>query len=219
MSPTTRRSPVRVVSPRAEERFAIAVIEQLEGAVFDVVDDGSEDRMLDGLFHAPDGELGALEVTTVGQRPALAAESLAAKSDRTIPGLRWAWIVWFEPGTKMKALRDPLEAALLECERVGVRSPDELPWRSAARRWYEGSTLRAAGTPGTARPGAVDVVPAGDGGRCQTISTASTTGLRTRLQRPCSHRSWRSSMRAAGLCSTCSSGSTSRQCPGRFATR
>lgn len=155
------------VEGRPEERYAAEVLRRVLGVEVAHEDDGSSPGMVDALFEYPDGRLGALEVTTLGDRRAMEREALTAKRDWAVEGAAWAWMVHVGDGVDLRDLAKHLPVLIRECEEIGVTDPRQVRGartQSVAHTWLDGVDVRFHGYPTSRRHGAVDVLPAGSGG-------------------------------------------------------
>lgn len=150
---------------RPEERFAGEVLRRVLGATVTQHDDGSSPRMVDGLFELPDGTLGAVEVTTIGEQAALERESLAAKRDWSVPGSRWSWAVYVGADS-LKDLQRHLATIILDCERRSIANPEHVEHEhpTDAWAWFETSGVRMHGFETLNGPPVIDVIPEAGGG-------------------------------------------------------
>ena len=166
--PNCMRDPVLVGDRvRPEERCAEEVLRRVLGIEITQRDDGSSHRMVDALFHLPDGRDGALEVTTIGEREALEREALAARNDWRVDGSSWAWIIHVGRGVIMRDLERHLSALVLACEQAGAADPRRIPFsqrQNHAFEWFDESDISMHGFRETSSPGAIDVLPDGGGG-------------------------------------------------------
>ncbi len=172
---------------RSEERFAEELLRRALGIVVTQRDDGSAPRMPDALFILPDGTEGALEVTTIGEREALEREAIAAKTDWTVEGSSWAWMVHVGQGVVMRELERHLPTLVLECERQSVRDPRGLPrdgTSAEALAWLASCNVSFHGLPETSRPGSIDVLPDGGGGAVYEHLDELPSWLAERLREP-----------------------------------
>ncbi len=152
---------------RIEERFAEEVLRRVLGVEVTGRDDGSAARMADVLFKLPDGRLGALEVTTIGERDALEREAIAAKMDWHVTGARWAWMIHVGNGVAMRDLKRHLTDLVLTSERSGATDPHLVPYEEQqvdAFHWFAENDVSMHGIPESRRRGAIDVLPDGGGG-------------------------------------------------------
>jgi hypothetical protein len=152
---------------RPEERFAEEVLRRVLGIEVTGRDDGSSDRMADVLFTLPNGAEGALEVTTIGEQAALESAAIAAKMNWHVNGATWAWAINIGHDVAMRDLKRHLPTLVLTSERLGLSDPRLVPCehqQDDAFRWFRSSNLSMHGFPGPQRPGAIHVLPEGDGG-------------------------------------------------------
>lgn len=152
---------------RNEERFAEEVLRRVLGVQVIQRDDQSTNRMVDASFRLPDGRKGALEVTTIGQPAALEQEAIAAKTDWSVPGSSWAWMVHVGSGVVMRDLERHLPTLVLTSEAFGASEPHLVPYEHQsvkAFEWFASSNVSIHGFPGHRRPGTIDVLPDGAGG-------------------------------------------------------
>lgn len=172
---------------RPEERFAEEVLRRVLGLEVTQRDDGSAPRMPDALFRLPDGQEGALEVTTLGQRAALEREAIAAKKDWCVEGSRWAWMLHVGRHVVMRDLELHLPTLVLTCESEGVADPRRISYEHReveAFQWFAASDLSMHGFPDTNRPGAIDVLPDGGGGAVNEHLDELPQWLAGRLREP-----------------------------------
>lgn len=152
---------------RPEERFAEALLRRVLKIEVTQRDDNSAAGMVDALFRLPDGREGALEVTTIGDAAALERESLAASSDWTVAGARGAWTVLVGDGVDLRVLRRHLRSIVLTSESSGDFDPRRVPFderQNEAFQWLQRANVSMVGVAATSRPGAIDVLPDGNGG-------------------------------------------------------
>lgn len=152
---------------RPEEKFAEALLHRVLGVTITERDDNSRHRMVDALFRFPDGRLGALEVTTIGDQATMEQEYIAAKRDWYVEGSRWAWTVHANGHLSLRSLGDHLASIVLACERHEVTDPAAIGWQmrdDPAFQWLQSTDATFIGLPGSIHPGRVWVLPDGDGG-------------------------------------------------------
>lgn len=159
------RATISIVRP--EEHFAFEIIRRVLGVQVTPHDDGSEPRMVDGVFVCFGGGTGAVEVTTFGDPAALRSESVIAKlfgGGWTLDALQWSWIVNVGSEVNPYELAKRLPAALLRCEGENLKAYYWLDTPPDWLRWFEERDIGLSGSAETVRPGSVDVLPQGDGG-------------------------------------------------------
>jgi hypothetical protein len=161
-------------TPRPEERFAEEVLRRVLGATVTQHDDGSSPRMVDGLFVLPDGTLGAVEVTTIGEPAALERESLATRGTWSVPGSRWSWAVYVGADS-MKDLRRHLATIVLDCERRGIANPARVDHAhpNEAWEWFKMSGVRMHGFETRSGSPFISVIPEAAGGAVWEPSLAA----------------------------------------------
>lgn len=175
------------MSRRPEERFAEEVLRRVLDIRVTHRDDGSASRMPDALFELPDGRQGALEVTTIGEAEALEREAIAAKTDWCVEGASWAWMIHVGSGVVMRDFERHLPTLVLACEEEKVRDPRLLSYERRhheAREWLSRVDVSMHGFPESNRPGAIDVLPDGDGGAVYEHLDALPQWLAARLREP-----------------------------------
>lgn len=160
---------------RAEERFAGEVLRQVLRARVTEWDTNAQPGMVDALFELPDGRLGALEVTTLGDEAELKAENLGRKlHGMIIAGARLCWVLManakvIPSKADLEVARASLTSLILRCEAEGVSDPRSLRFAENQEHpgyawWWRVGQPTLFGID-CSRPGAVDVLPdIGSGG-------------------------------------------------------
>ncbi|MET9260304.1 hypothetical protein [Amycolatopsis sp. NPDC004079] len=111
-----------------DEETAFAIVHRVLGAQVDPYGAGGRQHAADALLHFPDGREGALKVGSLGPPAEAAITAILAKdgwTPRTVQGLRRTWIATL-PRDSSPAQPAELDDLLLECERHGVASLDQL---------------------------------------------------------------------------------------------
>lgn len=142
------------VGHRDEERFACEVLRRVIRARFTEYDNNSRPRQVDGLFEAPDGTLGALEVTTFGDERALETEALTQRHPWHVEGLRWAWNVSIGDNVSVRSLRRHLPDLLGAFEDAGDTHPRRRAYRGIgpAFDWWNRADVNFVGFPSATIP-------------------------------------------------------------------
>lgn len=170
-----------------EERFAEELLRRVLRVRVTARDDNSLPRMVDALFDLPDGRLGALEVTTIGDEATFEQERLAAKRDWYVEGANWAWVVNANGPMSMQTLGEHLPAIVLACERQGVTDPAAVAPEAQhlpAFQWLCSTNASLVGLPGSSHPGKVWVLPDGGGGFVSDHLDGLPDWLERRLEEP-----------------------------------
>lgn len=123
--------------------------------------------MVDGLLKMPDGTLGAVEVTTVGESAALETTSLLAGREWFVRGSKWAWHTWIPAGVSIREFERHLAPAIRAWEAAHIMDPraffPPVTHVDESVRWMYESRIRMRAFESKA-PGAVYVIPEGGGG-------------------------------------------------------
>ncbi len=150
---------------RREETLAFELVARVLGIAVESHDDGSEPGMVDALIQYGDGEVGALEVTTLADQATMQLEGELGDGTYTVAGASLAWHVRIPTGVSLREFRKRLDQVVHECESAGHTNVEGLRWSgSDDARWFVESRIDLQGFPTSAHPGAVHAIARGGGG-------------------------------------------------------
>jgi len=148
-----------------DERWARRLLERTVGQTRVTDRKGGPEGRHDLEAVLPDGRIAAIEITSEADQARLSVAAAARRhlSTVTVPGSQFAWLVNVTPQANVRTLRKSagLVALLTDMEQQGQSSASALsdyrdPWRDRLEAF---GIQSVHGLEGSARPGAVYVVP------------------------------------------------------------